>query len=288
MQKLFSLLTALVIITTVTAQDKKIDNSLLWKISGNGITQPSYLFGTIHAICPTDYFWTDKMEESFNATEQLYLELPMADPNFQGEMMQSIMLTDSSTLEDYFTPAQYEKLSKYLADSLGAPIQSFAKMKPFFLVSLFTMASTNCGGMPDSYEGKIIAKAQSKSFDIKGFETIQDQMGIFDRMHKDSLANMIMSYVDESAEMKDEFRDIVKTYQAQDIEKMYTEIAEQPDIAAMKDELLTNRNKKWATKMHTIMKEKPTFFAVGAGHLAGDDGVIKLLRKQGYKVEPVK
>jgi uncharacterized protein YbaP (TraB family) len=59
-------------------------------------------------------------------------------------------------------------------------------------------------------------------------------------------------------------------------------------MAAHNDVLLTNRNKNWIPKIEAVAKAKPTFFGVGAAHLAGENGVIKLLRKKGYKVEAVK
>jgi uncharacterized protein len=60
-----------------------------------------------------------------------------------------------------------------------------------------------------------------------------------------------------------------------------------PDMAGFEDVLLINRNKNWIPVMEKNMLQSGTFFAVGAGHLPGDDGVISLLRKSGYKVVPV-
>src|SRR6218665_1169628 len=61
-----------------TTKQKTVDqNSLLWKISGNGLTKPSYVFGTIHLICESDYFWNPVMEEALKATEKICMEMDM-------------------------------------------------------------------------------------------------------------------------------------------------------------------------------------------------------------------
>ena len=287
MQRLLSILLSLLAIT-VTAQDKPLDHSLLWKISNNGISAPSYLFGTIHAICAADYFWTDKMEASFRATQQLYLELPMADSRFQSEMMQAVMLKDSATLREYFSEREYEILSTYLSDSLHIPVAAFAKLKPLVLLSLFVTASTKCGSIPASYEVEILKKAKVRSLEIKGLETVADQVKIFDDIPKDSLAAMIMSYINTSVERKKDFCNMVEIYKSQNIDGLYKEIISQPDMQAFKDVMLTQRNKRWSEKIYVIAKQKPTFFAIGAAHLSGDDGLINLLRRMGYTVEAVR
>ena len=83
---------------------------------------------------------------------------------------------------------------------------------------------------------------------------------------------------------------IMDVYKTKDIEKMLVVMDESDNkvSADNKDVLLVNRNRNWIPVIEKVIKSTPTFFGVGAAHLAGDDGVIKLLRKQGYKVEAVK
>jgi uncharacterized protein YbaP (TraB family) len=64
-------------------------------------------------------------------------------------------------------------------------------------------------------------------------------------------------------------------------------INDSPDIDGFEDLLLVNRNKKWIPVMKAEMNRSACLFAVGAGHLPGTDGVIDLLRKEGYTVSPV-
>lgn len=289
MKKLLSVILASVITIFTFAQNNTANNTLLWKVSGKDIKQPSYLFGTLHMLCQDKMLWNDAMEQAFGTTEQLYLELPMADANFQQEMMQSIILTDGKQLKDYFSDDDYQKLSAYMRDSMQMDIAQFAPMKPLGLMSLFAMKSVSCNGQPPvAYETMLISKAAEKNFTTKGLETIGDQIKVFDDLPKDSMAAMIMSYINNAHKTTVDYNRMLETYLNQDINALYQEFSQSPEILYLKPSLLDNRNKNWAKQIPAIAKDKATFFAFGAGHLGGAEGVINLLRKQGYKVEPVK
>ena len=85
----FSVVFALMIFSYL-ANAQKLENSLLWKISGNGIEKPSYLYGTMHAVCETNI--DDEVLKAFDETSQLYLEIDMDDPNLQATMMRKVMM----------------------------------------------------------------------------------------------------------------------------------------------------------------------------------------------------
>ncbi len=289
MKKLSTVLIASVMTIISFAQNNKTDNTLLWKVSGKDIRQPSYLFGTLHLLCQDKMLWSDAMEQAFNTTKQLYLELPMADADFQQEMMQSIILTDGRQLKDFFLENDYQKLTAYMKDSMQMDIAQFAPMKPFGLMSLFMMKAVNCNGqMRVAYETMLMSKAAEKTFEIKGLETLSTQISVFDNLPKDSMAAMVMTYINNTNKTTDDYKRMLNTYLAQDINAIYKEFSSSPDMLYLKPALLDNRNKDWANKIPAIAQEKPTFFAFGAAHLGGEEGVISLLRKQGYRVEAVK
>lgn len=289
MKKLSTVLIASVMTIISFAQNNKTDNTLLWKVSGKDIRQPSYLFGTLHLLCQDKILWSDGMEQAFNTTKQLYLELPMADADFQQEMMQSIIFTDGRQLKDFFLENDYQKLTAYMKDSMQMDIAQFAPMKPFGLMSLFMMKAVNCNGqMRVAYETMLMSKAAEKTFEIKGLETLSTQISVFDNLPKDSMAAMVMTYINNTNKTTDDYKRMLNTYLAQDINAIYKEFSSSPDMLYLKPALLDNRNKDWANKIPAIAQEKPTFFAFGAAHLGGEEGVISLLRKQGYRVEAVK
>src|ERR1700744_762108 len=115
--------------TRVKAQSPDDNKTLLWRISGKDLAKPSFLFGTIHLICPGDYVWTDKMKASLTASEKVCFEMDLDDPAVLQDASGGFM-SNGKKLKDYYTPAEYQQLKKFVKDSLHMDITMFQQMKP--------------------------------------------------------------------------------------------------------------------------------------------------------------
>ncbi len=270
----------------VQAQPTTTGNALLWEISGNGLNKPSYLYGTIHMICAKDFFLGEQLRKKFSSTSKLYLEIDMDDPAMNMKMLQLSMLKDKK-LKDFFTDTDYSKLTVFFKDSIGMPLTFFGTMKPFVLFSLITLKTLPCEKQ-ESYEMTFVKMAKDQGKEVLGLETVEDQIKVFDDMPDTTQAQMLMSYVNNFDQQKKEFAKMIGFYKNQNLDSLYEQITSSPDIAGSEDALLFNRNQNWISVIEKAAKEEPVFFAVGAGHLAGEKGVINLLRKKGYTVTAVK
>lgn len=269
----------------LTSQAQHADNALLWEISGNGLTQPSYLYGTVHMICRKDFLLSETLKKNFAAADKLYLEVDMDDPSMNMKMLQLSML-QGKKLSDFFNKEDYEKLNVFFRDSIGMPLTMFNTMKPFVLFSIISLKTLNCPDQ-ESYEVSFVKMAKEQNKEVFGLETIEEQMKIFDDMPDSVQAQMLMRYANEFYEQKEDFSKMIALYKAQNLQALYDQTISSPDIAGSEDVLLFNRNQKWIPVMEGAMKASRIFFAVGAGHLAGDKGVIHLLRSKGYTVKAV-
>ncbi|WP_298518180.1 TraB/GumN family protein [uncultured Kordia sp.] len=268
--------------STTTA---KLENSLLWKISGNGLEKPSYLYGTIHLTC--DYNYTDKLRKAFDETERLVLEIDMSDPKLQADMMKHIFLEDGKTIKGLMNDKDYKTLSDFFQEQVGMDLKFFNTMKPLAITSAITAKMAVCDN-GTAYETEFMKVAKEQKEDVIGLETIADQMKVFDNIPYEeqlkSLVEMATSGMDES---KKSFEEMTKYYNAEDLEGLLSVMTEQGLEADFQDNLVDQRNRNWIPLIENITKEAPAFIGVGALHLPGDQGVINLLRKQGYTVEPV-
>ncbi len=263
-------------------------NSLLWEITGNGLTTPSYLFGTIHLIGEKDFFMTDLMKDRFNRTLQLTLEIDMDDPSTMVSAATGAFMKDGVTLKSLLSDTDYKKLSTYIEDSLGLNIALFNNMKPIFVSTMITQQ----GMMDDvvSYENVFMEMAKDRNMEVKGLETVEFQMSMFDSISYQSQANMLMDGLEGSGDMSmDVFDEMVENYKDQNIPNLHKLITEESsefkDFGTL---LLDKRNQNWIPVIKKMAKEKPTFFAVGAGHLGGPQGVIQLLKNEGYTLTPLR
>jgi len=283
------LLSVLTCITVLAQQKGQNDHSLLWQISGKGLSRPSYLFGTIHIICAGDYLWTDKMKESLNESDKVCFEMNLSDPSLMMQVAAGLIDKSGKKLNDYFTPEQYKLLQQYIKDSIGMDITMFEQMKPIFLETLMsTKTSVTCVD-PVSYEETIAKAATADKKEIMGLETAADQLQALETIPIDSVIKDITDVLQgKDQDDKQEYKQLITAYKQQDLPALYGLITKSKDAGEDMGPLLDDRNKKWITIMNDKMKQSSVFFAVGAGHLYGDNGVISLLEKHGYKVLPVK
>ena len=269
------------------ANAQKLDNSLLWKISGNGLSKPSYLFGTVHITC--DATLNNNVKTALDATNQLYLELDMDDPNLQAEMMGGVMMKDGVTMTSLLSPEDFKIVDEFVkANSGGMSLSMMNQFKPFVISAMLMPKMLDCA--PQSVEQSLIDVAKQQNEETYGLETVLEQFSVFDAIpYKDQMEDLLKSAKDNMASDKAEYAKMMALYNSQDLNKLLELMKESENKTASYDDLLlVNRNKNWIPKIEQIAKEKPTFFGVGAAHLAGENGVIMLLRKKGYKVEAVR
>ena len=265
---------------------QELGKSLLWKISGNGLKKPSYLFGTIHLTC--DSSLDANTLNALEATEQLYLELDMDDKSIQMQMMKLMMMKDGAKLSTLLSPEDFKILDEFLKKNLNMSAKMFDSFKPFMISSMLFPKMLDCKSQ--SVESELMKVTKEQNEEIFGLEKAEDQMKVFDEISYQDQADELLKTVKDNLEKdKKEFQEMITIYQNKDIEGMLKMMSDSDNkiTSENQDILLNDRNKKWIPIMVKIMKDKPTFFGVGAGHLAGEEGVIKLLRKKGYKVEAI-
>ncbi|WP_426493254.1 TraB/GumN family protein [Hymenobacter sp. 102] len=261
-------------------------NSLLWEVSGKGLAQPSYIYGTIHLICPQDLQVTEPMKRAFGSSKQVVMELDMDSPTMMQEMQAGMMMTDGQTLEKLLPAADYTRVGDYLKAKAGIPIAQLGMLKPFIVTSIMYPALLGC--TPASYETTFVKLAQEQHKEVTGLESVQEQMGFFDKIPYAVQSKMLADMVTKEAEAKQEFQQLLTLYKAQNIEELRT-VSSKSSFGFQEYEqlLLDGRNQQWIARIEKQAAAQPTFFAVGAAHLGGTQGVLNLLRQQGYSVKPV-
>lgn len=288
MKRILVLIGALLCAASVQAQDTDGKNkSLLWKISGKEMQQPSYLFGTIHIVCQENYVWTKTMKKSFEATQEVCMEMDMDDPSILMQVATAMVEQSGKKLEDYFTAEEYTLVEKYFRDSLGVNITMFASMKPIVLQTLLTSSSPTCDSVV-SYEVKLSEIAKEQGKEITGLESPAEQIKLLDQIPVDSIVQELVRIAKGHTDEMSQYQEMIDAYKRQDIQTLHALIMKSKEEGDNMDAFLDERNEKWIDRMAERMDQKSIFFAVGAGHLWGEKGLIHLLKEQGYMVEPVK
>jgi uncharacterized protein YbaP (TraB family) len=265
----------------------KDDNSLLWQVSGKGLKQPSYLFGTFHLMCKNDIHFSNQLTTAVNRADKVYMEIDMDDPaTILGGMMLMTM-KDGKTLQQLYSDADYKKIRQYFTDSLKTPLSFIVRMKPFFLEALLYPKMMPCK-LISGVEEELMKVAKTQKKEIKGLETMEFQAGVFDSIPYEEQAKELLQSIDSMASNKKSFNTMMQVYKNQQINEIENLFSKsESGMENHQDLLLNNRNKNWVVQLKSIMKTNPVFVAVGAGHLVGKQGLIALLRKEGYVVQPL-
>lgn len=263
------------------------ERALLWKIQAPGNRTPSYLYGTFHMICPKDLVVDTLIKQAFVSTRQLYLEIDMTDnAALAMTMIQHMKMQDDQTLSQFLSKSDYDSVCTLFQSKTGIPLNNMlATTKPMLLSAMLYPALLNC--QPDSWELTFIKMSEGMNMKIGGLETIEHQLSLFDSIpYKDQAENLKLSLFKFDS-VATATRKLVSIYKSKNLQQMIEEVSADKDLGQIESIVLDKRNASWIPVMQQQIKTAPTFFAVGAGHLGGKNGVISLLRKKGYSVTAV-
>lgn len=279
---------------------------LLYKISGHGLKSPSYIVGTYHLANVSFVDSIPGIRQAMEATQQTYGELVMNEllsPDSLQLMEKAMLLPEGMTIDKLLSADEMGRLNAFLKDILGTDLtnpalaQQMGKMTPSALNTVLSMFSfikkTGNIDLQNSFDDYFQKQAHANGKGVGGLETLDFQIRVlFKRQTLERQKQLLMCQVDNAAFMDEMSANVVRAFYAQDLdaleEAMNAKLNNSCDSSPEEENALINdRNADWITKMPALMAQKPTLFAVGAGHLPGEKGVLNLLRQAGYVVEGV-
>lgn len=294
MKKILGIILFISITLNVNAQ-------LLWKISGNGLEKPSYIFGTHHLAPLSIKDSIQALPQAIEGTTQVYGEVIMADmmsPQFMQLMQQQMMIAGDTTLQSLFTAEQLEIVSKVVKENMMADLSMLDKLKPAVITQQLTLlfCMKHFGGInpQEQLDTYFQQQATQSGKKVGGLETPESQLDVlFKTQTLQRQANLLFCLVKDIDKAMSQAKRLNEAYLSQNLDDVLKLMEEREGnscdpLPGEMESLLDDRNKAWIEKMPAIMKDAPTFFVVGAGHLPGANGVLNLLKQQGYTVEPMK
>lgn len=263
------------------------ERSLLWEISGPGLAQPSYVYGTMHLMCRGDWQWNENLKAAISRSQEVYFEMDLDDAaNTLGTLF-FINMKGNQKLRDILPEADYKKVTTFFKDSLGMAVQLFERMKPGLLDVMFYPKLMACK-QQTGVEEELMKMAKEQKKEVNGFETGQYQASLFDSIPYEEQAKGLLKMIDSFTQYRQSFDSLNRAYQLQDLTAMENLIGkEDMGLDSHMDLLLYNRNRNWVEQLKKILPKKNIFMAVGAGHLVGEKGVLALLKQAGYRVRPI-
>ena len=267
--------------TPLQAQSK----GLLWQITGKGIQQPTYLYGTIHLFDTTLYRLPQPVMAKLAQTKQVYFELDFGKLN-PMEMMRYVRVQDSTQyLDKLLDTASLAKLKVIAKTSpmmqmLGPALY---RLKPIFLTTLLLN-----NGKAVTIDMEMYKQAKELKDSVGGLETVAEQMQALDAISVQQQAKMMQDYLKTYTSADATIKKLTEIYVKQDIENLLEQMNDNvPLDAGFNEALLIKRNIVMANRIDTLLGKTSTMIAVGAGHLGGPKGLVSLLKQKGYQLKNV-
>ena len=213
--------------------------------------------------------------------------MDMDDPSVMLSALLYMNMKNDKKLSDLYSPADYERVKQYFNDTLNTPLGMLQKVKPYFLVAMLYPRMMNCK-TASGVDEELMKLAKENKKEIQGLETMAFQTSVFDSIPYEWQAKELLKNIDSFPYYKRQFDTMMRAYKNQQMDEMAISIAKSEfGSDVYEDLLLKNRNHDWVNKLKAIMASESVFVAVGAGHLLGKDGLLSLLKSQGYKVDPL-
>jgi uncharacterized protein YbaP (TraB family) len=279
-------LLALCIVSTCSYSQQTLPKSLLWRITGKGLKQPSYLYGTIHLTDKRLFNLGDSVYRAIEKSEGLAIEV---NPDEMGAyyVNKAIDEAEGTSLQQLLNEKDFKKYSGPLSKKFKKPASEITTGDIVAEKNKWLRDYMAKGEMPTFLDGYLYNIARRQGKWVGGVEDISDQAGLLDQLVDKSDIDFLLagdsSYIKTSSNKMMER--MVNLYCNQDLAGIEAMIsAESPEY---KDLLLIKRNIKMARRIDSLTALRTMFIAIGSAHLPGDSGVIQLLQKRGFTVEPV-
>ncbi len=274
-------------ILTCSSQAKY--NSLCWKISGNGLKENSYLYGTFHTADKRVFDFKDGVEDAFLNADIYAMELNM-DSIDKGRMLAAMVMDSNKTLKTLLTPNDYELVNQFFIDSIGMSLFLFNKMQPFITTQMIATKDLKAE-KENALDLYWFTKAKNLGKELVGLETVNEQLNTFKSIPVEKQAIELVNAIKDYGKTDEvNMEKLISVYQSGDLDQLMKIVQQQSQSSAIDQEdfnekFLFKRNVNMADRVVKYLNKGSVFMAVGAAHLPGENGVIELLRAKGYIVE---
>ena len=275
---------------------------LLWKVTGRDTCKPSYLFGTIHLETSKYIDSVPGLRDAILSVDAVYGEIQMdslTDNDMMIKAVNNLSAPPESTIDKLLTKEEYQLVDSVVNSYFMGMItlETFSKMKPVVLSSQLGVMQMKKYfpeqlGLNDVIDVAVQAAGRELGKRIGGLETIEMQINMLYGTPLDVQAQELVNFCRMDNDIISFSKELCDAYHAQDLDTLeklllLEGIGEDEMTNEIIEKLAYERNRRWMNTITEIIPRESMLVAVGAGHLVGKDGLIELLRRDGYTVEPV-
>lgn len=265
------------------------ETSILWEISGQGITKPSYLFGTLKFIGEKEYFLPIEATEKLKASELFVIE-DQVDHHAQHELNKALHFPKGESLVNHLSAEDYQKVIELFEREFKITKTQFeskyARLKP--LAISISMTRLALGEKVKFYDIELLRFAKKNKLKTFSLESVQREAEAINTFSIRDQSVALMHSVVNFEKQKEEFKKLMADYPQGNLEEIF-EFTLHPleNNTQFIEEFYFKRNEEWLIKIEKMVKVNVAFISVGISHLEGDRGLLNLLKSKGYTLTPI-
>lgn len=265
------------------------ETSILWEVSGKGLTKTSYLFGSLKFIGEKEYYLPKEAVEKIKASDIFVIE-DQVDHHAQHELNKAVHFPKGQTLATHLTPADYTKVLALFQSEFNINKSQFeskyAKLKPLALS--ISMTRLALGEGVKFYDIEMLRLAKQNKVKAYSLEGVDREAKALNAFSMEDQTKALMHSVDNFATQKEEFKKLMEDYPQGNLHEIF-EFTLHPfeNNARFVEEFYYKRNEEWLPKIEKMLSENAAFISIGVTHLEGERGILELLKAKGYTLTPI-
>ncbi len=262
---------------------KKNKKTLLWRIEHDNLKAPCYVFGTMHVSDERAFGRLDALQQHIQQCDTFAAEFDLTQANSE-QLAAALVLPDGKTLDSFMSPKIYAKLAKVFEKEIGVPLEKFKYHKPLAISNMLTEAQF-ANDRAASLDETLYQFAQLQHKQIVGLESFEGQIHILQRLPYKTQVSALKTVATNFPRVRRQVKKTTQAYLQADLDKILAIVKR--TSGDMRQLVLYQRNETMAQRIWEIATTQSLFAAIGAGHLAGGKGVLRLLKKRGCQLTPI-
>lgn len=292
MKSFISCFKSLIVVSCILSTSTVYAETSLYEVT-NKKGESLYLGGTIHLLRPSDFPLPAEFQQAFDNSQMLVLETDLqkaSSPEFGQKMMQQMMYTGGKNLSSELRPEVWKELQDYSTTN-QVPIGQLMQFKPFMVSLMMVMQQGQKSGLTQGVDFYFNQQARIQNKNIGELESADEVLNFMNALNDQDPNQTIIATLRDLKKMDEMMIKATAAWRAGDLSLIEKEMLipmkkEFPEIYRL---IVTDRNNKWMQKIEAMLATpEKEMVLVGSLHLVGDDGLLKQLRKKGYKIKPVK
>ncbi len=282
--KITLILSITLLLNKVSAQ-----NSILWEVSGNGLKAPSYVLGTLKFIGEKEFFLPSEVMDKMKACQLFAIE-DQIDHKAQHELSKAVHFPAKQSLSTQLKPEDYKLVQEFFLKEFGVSKDHFATQysRLIPLALSITMTRLSLGEKVKYYDIELLLLAKQNKLETYSLESAKREAQALQRFPMNDQVTALLHSINNFEVQKQEYKNLEAAYIEGDLDKVYTyTLHPTENNSVFIEEFYTKRNLEWFPKIEKMMNDKSAFIAIGVAHLEGDNGILNLLKKKGYSLNPI-